>query len=122
MAPSCVGVRTANWALLSVCTWEALKVRTCSVVSAVIWEVDSTRSAALLSALISSPESAFICAVVSARSCAVLKLAIPTRIETRLSASEPSALPLPAASVNAPLATLTTPLAVLLAKGVNRAV
>ena len=36
--------------------------------------------------------------------------------------SEPSALALPAASVKTPLATLTVPVAVLLAVGVNKAV
>ena len=45
-----------------------------------------------------------------------------TLMETRLSASAPSALALPAASVKTPLATLTTPLAVLLGAGVKVAV
>ena len=47
---------------------------------------------------------------------------VSTAIETKLFASEPSALALPATSMNTPLATLTMPLAVLLAVGVKVAV
>ena len=47
---------------------------------------------------------------------------VSTAIETELFASEPSALALPAMSTNTPLATLTTPLVVLLAIGVKAAV
>ena len=48
--------------------------------------------------------------------------AVSTARVTELLASRPSALALPATSVNVPLATLTTPLAVLPGVGVNTAV
>ena len=55
-----------------------------------------------------------------------LKAIVGTTVSTErvmaLFASEPSALALPAASVNTPLATLTVPLMVLLAVGVKSAV
>ena len=49
-------------------------------------------------------------------------LVVLTDMVTELFASEPSALTLPAASAKTPLATLTTPLVVLLAVGVKVAV
>ena len=48
--------------------------------------------------------------------------AVLTAMVTVLLLSDPSALRLPAASENTPLATRTTPLVVLLAVGVNKAV
>ena len=47
---------------------------------------------------------------------------VSTAIETELFTSEPSALALPAISINTPLATLKTPLAMLLAVGIKVAV
>ena len=60
-------------------------------------------------------ETAMVGAVVSATT-------VLTDMVTELFASEPSELALPAASVKTPLATLTTPLVVLLAAGVKVAV
>ena len=53
---------------------------------------------------------------------AIVGIRVSTAKVTVLFASAPSALALPAASVNTPLATLTTPFALLLAVGVNSAV
>ena len=59
---------------------------------------------------------------VSATTMVAVGRAVSTARVTELLASRPSALALPATSVNVPLATLTTPLAVLPGVGVNTAV
>ena len=53
---------------------------------------------------------------------AILGITVSTTKVTELLGSAPSVLALPAASVNTPLDTLTVPLVVLLAVGVNKAV
>ena len=65
--------------------------------------------------LVALDETEMVGAVVSAGT--VLTVMVTVLLE-----SEPSALTLPAASVKTPLATLITPLVVLLAVGVNKAV